>query len=115
MAKVNVFMNPEAGQIPEWTIFDRLRKAREWAGFEQSELAAASGISRATISSAENGHRAPSPMTSRLWALATGVPESWILTGVVPVEEGPDPVTHRYPNPVVSIDFARSVRELVSA
>jgi len=71
---------PEAGRVPEWTVADRLRKAREAAGMEQTQLAQVAGISRATISAAENGSR-PARATMRLWALATGVPLVWIETG----------------------------------
>ncbi|WP_363370993.1 MULTISPECIES: helix-turn-helix domain-containing protein [unclassified Microbacterium] len=74
------------GQIPEWTIADRLRKARESAGYGQADFAARTSMARATISAAENGHRVPSRANMRLWALATGVPFEWIETGNVPTD-----------------------------
>ena len=40
--------NP-ANPIPEWTVADRLRKARESADLSQAELAELTGISRRTI------------------------------------------------------------------
>ena len=67
--------------IPEWTLGDRLRKAREDAGFSQDELATAVKVSRATISNAEVGARVPLRVTIAAWAEATGVPESWLLGG----------------------------------
>ena len=84
------------GRIPEWSIADRLRKARESAGLEQTELAAATSISRATISAAERGHRVPSRSNMRLWSMATGVPLAWLESGMTP-PESPDghTVTHR--------------------
>lgn len=69
------------GVIPEWTLSDRLRKARESAGLEQVELAHRTKISRATISAAENGHRLPSRATMLLWALATGTNPAWLERG----------------------------------
>ncbi len=78
-------------RIPEWTISDRLMKARTSAGLEQTELSRITGISRATISAAENGHRMPTKGNVNLWALATGVPVEWILTGYTPRDLNPEP------------------------
>ena len=41
----------------EFGLPDRLRKARDYAGLEQNDLAARMGVSRATISGAETGRR----------------------------------------------------------
>lgn len=76
------------GQIPEWTIADRLRKARESAGYGQTDFAAHTSMARATISAAENGHRVPSKANMRLWAMATGVPFEWIVNGETPPTGG---------------------------
>lgn len=64
---------PMAGRVPQWTMADRLRKARESAGLEQGELAEAMGVSRQSISSAERGAARPRRLTVRAWAMATGV------------------------------------------
>ena len=77
---------PHVGRAPEWTLADRLRKSREAAGLEQSDLALSARISRATISAAENGRRIPSRASIALWAMATGVPRGW-LTGEIPTLE----------------------------
>lgn len=71
--------------IPEWTLADRLRKARETAGLDQQQLANAIGVARQTISNYEKGHTATRPMALviRQWALATGVDEQWLRTGIV--------------------------------
>jgi len=77
--------------VPEWTMGDRLRKAREEAGLSQSELAAAIKVSRATVSNAEVGARHPLAITVGAWARATGVPEAWLLTGkAAGTPSGPD-------------------------
>lgn len=77
-------MNVDTGRIPQWTLSDRLRKAREHAGYEQREFAAVTSMSRGTISAAENGHRTPSKANLKLWALATGVPFTWLVNGETP-------------------------------
>lgn len=74
------------GHIPERTIGRRLRDAREDTGMSQSEFAEATGISRRTISRCEQETDpvAIKRPTLLAWAMATGVPLSWIQTGIVP-------------------------------
>jgi transcriptional regulator with XRE-family HTH domain len=66
--------------VPEWTLTDRLRKAREQAGLTQQALAVAIGVTKQTVSRAERGegitHR-----TLLQWAAATDVPVEWINAG----------------------------------
>ncbi|WP_082600331.1 helix-turn-helix transcriptional regulator [Agromyces sp. Root81] len=76
---------PDAGARPQFDLHWRLQLSREFAGLEQAELADRAGISRATISSAENGHRVPSRATLRMWAMATGVAFDWLTGSDVPV------------------------------
>jgi len=78
----------EGGGVPQIEVRHRLRIAREYAGLEQEELAERMGITRSTVSNAENGKGAPRRTTINAWALACGVPASWILTGISP-EDGP--------------------------
>jgi transcriptional regulator with XRE-family HTH domain len=70
----------EGATVPQWTVGDRLRKARLHAGLEQTELAREIGISRATISSYEADKTTPSRPALLSWALRCGVPLGW-LTG----------------------------------
>jgi transcriptional regulator with XRE-family HTH domain len=77
-------------RIPEWTQGDRLRKAREMLGMGQREFADHIGVSHQTITNAEKGHRAVRKITLNAWALATGVPASWLETGETPSPEPPD-------------------------
>ena len=75
--------------IPQWTLGDRLRKAREDAGLSQAELADLVNVSRATVSNAEVGARRPLPITIESWARVTSVPEEWLKTGKAPAGQGP--------------------------
>lgn len=75
----------ERGCVPEIQVRHRLRIAREYAGLEQSELAAHIGVSRTAISNAEKGRSSPRRIVLNAWALACGVPVSWLITG-----EGPN-------------------------
>lgn len=63
---------------PEWTLPDRLAKARDFAGLDQAALADLTGISRASISAWENGHREPRRPGLLAIAFATGVPLQWL-------------------------------------
>ncbi|WP_209706985.1 helix-turn-helix domain-containing protein [Leucobacter exalbidus] len=78
---------PMATMIPEWTLADRLRKARETTGLDQIEFAERSGISRTSITNYEQGKRAPRGLYLRAWSEATGVPVEWLETGTAPTEE----------------------------
>lgn len=74
----------DQGTIPQWTVSDRLRKARECAGMEQAELAARVGIARNTVSNYERGATPPKRPVLLSWALACGVPLVWLQDGVEP-------------------------------
>jgi transcriptional regulator with XRE-family HTH domain len=79
-----------AGVIPEFTVADRLRKARELTGLDQSEFAARAGFSRTTVVNYELGHRVPRALYLRAWATASGVDATWLETGMAPSEDGAD-------------------------
>lgn len=80
-------MNPAV--IPQWTIADKLRKARETAGLEQGDLADLIDASRSTISNYESNRytKRRRRQTLRMWAWACGVEPTWID----PSLEGPNP------------------------
>ena len=80
----------QPGQIPAWTVADRLRKAREAAGYDMGGLADVTGLSRNTIGNYEGGKVKPRRSGMIVWAMATGVPLSWIETGAE-TENAPDP------------------------
>lgn len=90
--------------LPTFTVGDRLRKARELTGMDQKDFAAALGMSRNTVSNYEVGNTPPKRMALNAWALATGIPVEWLLTGQA-ADPSPDgPVTDWYrsqiPRPV---------------
>lgn len=76
--------------IPQFTRGDRLRKARELTGLDQTEFARELGVSRQTVSNAETDARAVRTITLRAWAMRTGVPVAWLETGESPRQDGPD-------------------------
>ncbi len=75
---------PQTGFIPQWTLGDRLRKARESAGLKQAELAGKIGISRASIVNYEAGRYVPSRPVLLSWALCCGVDWAWLTAGGQP-------------------------------
>jgi len=78
------------GNIPEWGLSDRLRKAREAAGLDQRQLAEMIGVSRTTIGNAERDSHKVRQITINQWSLATGVPLVWLETGESPRTGGPN-------------------------
>ena len=71
----------QGSTIPEFTVADRLRKARECAGLDQSEFARVAEISRTTVINYEHGRRVPRAVYLRAWSIASGVDLSWLVTG----------------------------------
>lgn len=89
------------GDVPEWTLSDRLRKAREHADLKQTDLAELTGISRASIVNYESGKFIPRRPALAAWAMACGVSLEWLSSG--DAAYGPDsgpglgvPVTGQY-------------------
>lgn len=70
------------GYVPDYTVGWRIRMAREYAGLDQRQLAARTGIARNTISNYEQGltHRTKK-LYLRQIALACGVDPHWLVTG----------------------------------
>ncbi|WP_058234102.1 helix-turn-helix domain-containing protein [Devriesea agamarum] len=73
--------NLTEGTIPNFTKADRLRKARELLGLDQSAMAIRLGVSRGTVSNAERGAVEPRRTVVLAWALVTGVSLHWLETG----------------------------------
>lgn len=78
-----------SGAMPEFSVHDRCRKAREFAGLDQDQLAARIDVSRGTISNYETGAVTKlKSLVLRQWAFACGVDYDWLRTGLV--ASGPD-------------------------
>ena len=66
--------------VPQWTLGDRMRKARETAGLKQTDMAEEIGIGRSSIINYESGRAVPPRPVLVAWALRCAVPYEW-LTG----------------------------------
>jgi transcriptional regulator with XRE-family HTH domain len=66
------------GVIPQWTVPDKIRKAREYAGLSQQELADRLSVTRTSVINWERGHTRPLRLILRLLAAETGVDEQWL-------------------------------------
>ena len=85
-------------QMPELPQAARLHLARYLAGMEMQELSRVTGISRGTIANYERLDYAKrrTPAYIKLWALATGVPLEWLMSGDAPRGGGlPAPLDRR--------------------
>ncbi|MDT4944520.1 MAG: hypothetical protein QOH14_1253 [Pseudonocardiales bacterium] len=67
------------GIVPQWSMADRLRKARELTGLDQSDFAKELGISRNTVANYERGRHEPRKIVVRAWAMRTGVAWAWLV------------------------------------
>ena len=69
-----------AGLWPQFTITDKLRKARSIAGLTAVELGERIGVDKSTVSNYENPswERGRKVFVLRQWALACGVDPAWI-------------------------------------
>lgn len=65
-----------------WTLGELLAKARKDAGFDQSQLAAAVGIARNSLSNYETGRSVPPFDVAARIASACGVSLEWLATAV---------------------------------
>lgn len=85
---------PQTGQIPAWSLQDRLLKARKFADLSQTELANEIGISKASVVNYERGHTRPSRPVLLSWALTCGVSLEWLAgspqPGLPNVNDTPD-------------------------
>lgn len=71
----------------EWTLGDRLAKARRHAKLEQDDLAERIGVSRALISQWENDRSEPRYSALRIWAAACDAPLQWLMGDSASVQE----------------------------
>jgi transcriptional regulator with XRE-family HTH domain len=73
---------PHDPAVPEWTLGWRLQRALGHAGLSISNIASEMGVSRTTVSRWINDRGTPPRLVYvKEWALQTGVPCEWLLTG----------------------------------
>ena len=72
---------PSASHIPEWTVGERLRKAREDSGLSQEDLGREISVSKRQIVYYENDSKTPKHGEFLLWQMITRVPAEWLKTG----------------------------------
>lgn len=67
--------------VPEWTLGDRLRKARRYAGLSQQEMADALNVPVNRLGNWEAGYNQPRSVVDIVnrWAEVTHVDVSWLL------------------------------------
>lgn len=78
------------GIIPAFDVRDRVRKAREVAALDQTQLAERIGMSRGGLAKIEQGKSAPRRTTLIAISFATGVSLEWLETGETPAGDSPD-------------------------
>lgn len=91
---------PLVGNVPEWTLGDRLRKARQAANVSTEAMAADIGRTVHTISNYErDATRAPLSVV-KLYAMRCQVPLEWLLgEGLTPQVS----ISECYPRPPVDL------------
>ena len=85
------------GRVPEWTVGDRLRKARTSANVSAEEMAGILGRGVRTIYNYENGYTRAPELTLKLYAMRCKVPLEWLEGGTEPPDGNIAPVTLCYP------------------
>lgn len=84
--------------IPEWTLGDRLRKAREYRNITVLEMAADIERSERTIRNYETDRTQVHWLVVRRYAERTHIPMTWFLTGRPPQGVPPGtPASECYP------------------
>lgn len=77
---------------------ERLRRARQLAGMDQTQLAAGLGVARNTVSNYETGRTEPTATVFVRWARTTGASLDWLAEGIeldVNADSGPHvPIWH---------------------
>ena len=103
-------IQPATFVVPEWTVGDRIRKARETLGISRQELADRSDeFSFKSIGNIETGVTKPKPSALREIARLLPMDYNWLLTGETPA--GPNDPDGGLPNNVVRLPGLDSNQE----
>lgn len=82
------------GVVPQWTVGDRLHKARTWAGISVESMAEDIGRSTRTIRNYEADVTVPPLLVLRQYAYRTRVPLWWLMAGEIDDPNGGRPLSH---------------------
>ena len=74
-------MSAHVINLLDFDMADRLRKAREVAGYTRGELAERLSVARQSVNNYEHRRTKPIPAIRKAWAEACGVSDEWLLTG----------------------------------
>lgn len=77
-------------QALQFDVSDRLRKSLQASGVSQQDMVDYLDVSRNTVSRWVNGTGPIKKSMLRLWALKTGVPFTWLESGVI-TDDSPSP------------------------
>jgi transcriptional regulator with XRE-family HTH domain len=80
--------------VPQWTVGDRLRKARELTGMTQQQWADEIGVSRGTVANYEAERQAPKRPVLLAWSMAAGVELAWLRDGISETTDQKTPENH---------------------
>lgn len=75
-------------QVPQWSLGDRLAKARRHASLSGADLADRIGVSRNTVTNYEQEKVHMRRPVLIAWAFACGVPFDWLVSGDTTTEQG---------------------------
>lgn len=85
-------IQPAEDKFANWDLADRMTKSLRVSGMKVQDMAEYLGVSRGSVGNWINGRVVPSTPVLKLWALRTGAPYEWLLTGEQkndPQPEGP--------------------------
>lgn len=88
--------------VPEWTLGDRLAKARNAARISVEQMAAELGVSRNTVTNYEHDKTPAKRAVVRTYAATTGVPLEWLEGGPTVTVGYPLPTLRRHRRPVAA-------------
>jgi transcriptional regulator with XRE-family HTH domain len=81
------------GQVPDWTLGWKLKRALDFAGLSAQEMAAELGVHVGTVSRWMNDRETPRRAYLMAWALRCGVAFSWLTEDESP-QVSPDIAVH---------------------
>lgn len=84
-----------SGVVPEWTLGDRLRKARATTGLNTADFAKLIGMSQKSVNNAEGDKHEVRRIVLNAWVAATGVSPQWLEHGIGSPRPGPPAIDNR--------------------